>query len=506
MLNPILVWINTKSLGLRSWIKKPKAKKKSWDYWGFCLGLISLGLFEVTDKQPFAAFACLAAAFVMLLGGLYSLSWRSGVKHSFAMAMLLSFSAGTYIWINSMNKERIEQSSVHLPKPAPAIPKIAIIQGEGGFGELHRQAVKYALQQVVPTEALSLDCAQSLADIKAGKSDKCMDQLRQWLDNQDVVAAVGPSATEATRSTIDTINHSGYKIPVFATSAAPRSELQWPGMGIPVFRISTGIDERADELAKLTHYLVDHKVHVLFLVEHNWQTNVATYGERLESAIRLLDNQYWADHLNDGTVSRLEYQTGQIDQKCDSLNNEVQKKQVIFLLGIGSDFRTVIDRCYGSKASQAKLMGFMNAYTIASISHESLTNIFEITDLDINSIASSAKPDALNHFEAKFGPLSPAVRDQAFSYDVGTILSKALEELHNAVSANPALKYSDALAIMTNAIQKTDFDGITGHIRFATNKQGTHLQNAQTKLTLTQYDSRKHKWVIATRDELLAFR
>jgi len=408
-----------------------------------------------------------------------------------------------------MNTELKAPEKTKVDALAPSIPKIAIIQGKGGFGELHRQAVKYALQPITPTKAFCLDCEQSLADIKLGRPDPCMDQLRKWLDNQDVVAVVGPSATEATRLIIDTINDSGYRVPVFATSAAPRTELQWQGVTIPVFRISSGIDERAEELAKLTHYLVDHEIHVLFLVEHNRNTNVATYGEHLENSIRKLDPDYWEGRLNNGSVSRLEYETGHIDNNCNLLNTDVRKKQIIFLLGIGDDFSSVVSQCYASGNSIAKLLGFMNAYAINpsnKTSQSSLANVFEITDLDLSRIEGGDRPPATSHFEDKFGPLTPAVRDQAFSYDVGTILLGALDNLHKATSANPTLKYRDALTIMTNAIERTDLNGMTGHIQFDTKQQGTHLQNVLTKLALTRYDANKRKWVVADKSELLRFR
>lgn len=484
----------------------------NWDYWGVFLALVGFGLtvaYALPAKHPYFASFFYAVAALQLITGLLSRSWPPAVKYTIILFLIFAISYGDLKWVHSVNSEQASiaanREKSKIDALAPRIPKIVIIQGKGGFGELHRQAVKYALQPIVPTKAYCLDCEESIADIKLGRPDPCMKQLHEWLENQDVLAVVGPSATEATRLVIENVNNSGYKVPLFISSAAPRSELQWPGLAIPVFRISSGIDERATELAKLTRRLVDSAVHVLFLVEHNRNTNVPTYGERLEESIRDLDYKYWEGRLADGTVSRIEYQTGEINSKCDLLLTETQRKQVIFVLGIGDDFRTIVDRCYSAKTSRAKLLGFMNAYAITPTIKSSLrpmANIFEITDLELDPNKRRAD---VKHFEDKFGQLTPAVRDQAYSYDVGTILLKAFEDYDDQLAARPALKYSEALAIIASSIQHTNFLGLTGQIKFDPSKTNYYSENILTRLTLTHYDIRKKQWMPVDSSVLLKF-
>jgi len=392
-------------------------------------------------------------------------------------------------------------------RPAPELPRVVIIQPSTEFGTLHLQAVRYALEPVAPGAAHIQDCDAPLAELKVGRADVCIEKLKSWLKNEDVVAVVAPAVTEATRAVIKAVDESGLRIPVMVTSAAPRSELFWSGRVVPVYRISSGVDERADELDHLARKFIEAGKNVLLLVEHSINTSTRNYGAQLEGFIRGRDEQFWASKLQSGALARLEYQPGNMAASCEKVRGFATSYPIMFFLGIGGDFRVLVSQCARDISPRPKFLGFMNAYALEEerlSGAKVLDSVFEITDLDLARPGSlSATPESANRFVQRFGNVGPAVRDQAFSYDLGLVLAGALTAIRDARRNNPKLSYKGALEIMDSSIGKTNLIGVTGRLRFGPAPENTHMQNRATDLNLMSVDLRTNRWAPTGPEALL---
>jgi hypothetical protein len=189
---------------------------------------------------------------------------------------------------------------------------------------------------------------------------------------------------------------------------------------------------------------------------------------------------------------------------------------VIFFLGLGSDMETLLDATYREGSSfraQAKLVGIMNAYKLAKL-YSATQNplradlIFEITDFDF--IFPFNPPDVAVAFMAMLSgtkPLTPVLRDQAYSYDEATLLGTAIE------AAADASSYADGLDSVNTFMEGYNGRGVTGSIAFsARQRKSSKSPNAtrvvvgqnvgSTILRLAKYEPDTDTWVITSTAEL----
>jgi len=139
----------------------------------------------------------------------------------------------------------------------------------------------------------------------------------------------------------------------------------------------------------------------------------------------------------------------------------------------------------------------MTAYKLEATTTENIAHelVYDISDLDTRP--GLAKDDEAQVFydayEVKYGVPSPAHRDQAFSFDVALVLSRAFsEDLHG-------LPYKKGLREFSKRIAKVNVTGVTGQVKFGNPRADfkSFFQNDQSNVRIVQFDptrNRENQW------------
>lgn len=389
------------------------------------------------------------------------------------------------------------------PQPFPAEPKVVAIEPDSEFGTLHFTGLE---QGLLYDDGLSLvRLSAPIADMKHGNVGRLTEDLARILSRHDVVAVVGPGITECTRDVLQTVDEGGDPIVVFVNSAAPRYLLETDKGTTPVFRINSGIDERAERLAQLTKRLLEEKIPVLYLVEQNPDSGRKSFGQELDSQIRRkLDLD---PYLKSGQFQRTMFPSEKIEDLAGDLGVEFGKEQVIFLLGLGHDYKTLVNEFYAASnpatGPRANLVGVMAAYALDDLftSHRYLfSHLFEITDVELGTNPQGMDtPDSflafLKHF--KLQRMNPAHRDEAFAFDAGLSLATAWKAVKDAHALDARMSYGTALSTFAGAVQNLRLRGASGPVAFRKESLGNGYQNlgtVGTQLTLCSYRPELGDW------------
>ena len=335
-----------------------------------------------------------------------------------------------------------------------------------------------------------------------------------------MIAIHGPPVTESTGSVLNAVYNSDLNIPVFLTSAVPKAQVRWNEIRqkVPLFRISTGVDDRAGHIANfIDDLLINHPNKMILLVEQN-SGDVTTFGEKFYDEVDII-----SDNLNDyqnnadeakNRIEVIRFNRNNLEALAVELEQKgyIYEENVIYLLGVGSQYKFLVDRLYkvdqDKPTPMAQFGGCMNSYAIDKNFKEGeyhLDKLFEITDLAINPTVpmNERQREFLEEFDRK---VSPALRDQAFSYDVGYVIYESYNTLCTKYSSelnpnNHLLMNRKLLQELEQLLGSTVFVGASGNIGFDLNKGGI---NQSGNLQYSRFDRTNNDWTIINYDDIFS--
>jgi len=372
-----------------------------------------------------------------------------------------------------------------------AFPENAIVlsvQPKNEWGELRADGLRRGLLAAPNVGIIRLNA--DMAKMKTRDIEHVLQDLKQELSNHNVLAVVGPSVSECTVDILEAVESSGLAIPVIIESSVPLAFLGH-GRAVPVFRLSSGIDERAREVASMTLELLDSGTPVAYLVER--ADRAQSYGELLHqftcqclgaAAPRV------PVHFYDQSAARTLSERKPI---ADLLRSE----SVVFFMGLGNDFADFLDSSLRSNAPdvRAKVVGIMCAYRIGSSLRKGdyLTeNVYELTDMSPMPAASPSDPGDRFKNAYPSDAFDPSLRDQAFSFDAGQALAWSIA----AATASGGMDYEGALDALAAHLSEHAFNGVSGMVALDKMTSGVH-QNLSTPLRLARI-GRDGKWEVAS--------
>ena len=416
--------------------------------------------------------------------------WRRLILTVIAIVTLGFAAYPTIVWL----REFLPQ--MH---PFPANPVIISIQPKTEFGNLRADGLTRGLSSASSLGIVRI--SGDIAEMKARRLDVVLGELRKRLAEHNALAVVGPSISECTIDVLDCVQASGLKVPVIIESSSPRDSLAWKDRPFPLFRLSSGIDERAVEVAMIARGLMNAGGTVAFLVER--ADGAESYGELLYRHTR--------SHIDSSMLKRIQTKYFDVSHAGEIVHQpEIAElfagDAVIFLFGLGNDFHSVMDAFLRleSKPARARLIGVMCAYkTSPSLLQGGYrrSQIIELTDVSPMSqgLTERARETWQNAYRS--GPFDPALRDQAFSFDAGICLAAAMQDVLRRRNTNPGMTYEDALAQVASWLMNTTVDGASGRIAFRA-EANSRGQNAGSALQLVRMDA-QGRWTPITIEQIL---
>jgi hypothetical protein len=391
----------------------------------------------------------------------------------------------------------------------PVEPAVLYIYANGEFGLLRKVGFERGSDVLETRQIYHVQyLAASLDRLKRADISEIRDELSSRLKARTVAAVVAPSITEATRPVIELVRQINRTVPIILESSIDPADLNWEQDG-HLFRLSSGVDTRGIEIGHVIVSLLKSGRPVAILAEDG----PTTYGGKMlhyaASISPLIDS-----------VPVLRYSAGGLDRQIASTSpaNEVIRRlgdtnAVIFFLGLGRDMESLLNIAYsntGPLRGQAKIVGVMNAYKLGPLFETQSSFIrshlvYEITDFDfIFSFDPPKAAVAFGEMLASSKPLTPALRDQAYSYDEAVLLGEAIR------SASKAHSYGKGLERVNAYLLGYSGRGVTGNIVLAGRKPdasgASRIPAGQnvgsTVLRLAHYEPDTHTWVITSASSL----
>ena len=325
------------------------------------------------------------------------------------------------------------------------------------------------------------DLVAPLDAMKGRDAPELIERLENYLANNNVVAIVGPSITEFTPEVLDVVEASGRKPAIVLTTASTRANIGWEDRDLPLFRIGSGIDERAAQFARLARNRINGGSELVLLFEEDPTTNEKTYGQIFFQRIagELEEWKRWSD---EGKIRSIRYTRGEIVDSFEAPQRRalLDQNKMIIVVGLSTDFDDLVREFYGAEDTpRAALLGGWNTsksifeIIFGKVNEETgeVTppmaiqhgRLFDMTDVYLSPPDSSGLAD-LRRFEDEFGPLSPALRQQAVAFDSGLVVKKAIEQIGDG-----EIRAENVVDILRGRT----FEGVTGQVAFA--KRGDNV-------------------------------
>ncbi len=399
--------------------------------------------------------------------------------------------------------------------PDDMTPVVLGIYPEKGFGEDQARGLAAAFEDMPGVTLRELKAP--LDAMKGRNAPVLIENLKSYLANQNVVAIVGPSITEFTPEVLDVVEDSGRKPAIVLTTASSRSNIGWDDRQLPLFRVGSGIDERAAQFARLARGMIDDGGEVVLVYEEVPNSSEKTYGQIFFQRIasNMPEWQEWSDQRK---VRAIRYTRGSIADSFAAPQRRalLDQDKMIVVVGLSTDFKDMVRAFY--KAEDPTRLALLGGWNTSKAMYE-LSNgvvnretgestpaidiqhprLFDMTDVHRSPAATGAMAD-LRRFESEFGTLSPTLRQEAVAYDSGLVVKQAIKRIGEDV-----IRAEDLVEIMRGQ----SFEGVTGQIRFAEGGQNNGPTGGLSReLYSLQFNLRgDNGWTEITRfDELLGRR
>lgn len=372
--------------------------------------------------------------------------------------------------------------------PAPKKVAVVAIYPSDSFGPDCHEGFVAAMRAFPTATAVTVD-STTIADMKAGRTQAIEQDLRKVFSAYNVVGVVGPPITEIAFPIASLIADLNSKTPVLLTTAISASDPTWPMLKkrIPLFRVGSGIGQRAQEVQTLLKHLLARQQKIVFLVERHSEDAPRSFGLRFFDEVETQMNFF--SHIAPKEYQRFTFPSNQINAEFKKIQDFVaEENTVLFLMGLDFQMRALIEEFYRKQpdraAPRAKLVGWMNAHVLNSMFQRE--EYYSDLILEISDFSRRGSQTALNT------SWSPDVtkRDAMNYHDSTLVILNALDSL----TRNDALPKDEPgfvkfLDHLSNEIARTDIIGVGGRIRFDSSGQ-----NVGRSLVFLTFDSEKKFW------------
>ncbi|MFU7528834.1 TIR domain-containing protein [Qipengyuania sp. ASV99] len=388
------------------------------------------------------------------------------------------------------------------PPPEDMTPVVLGIYPDESFGIDQADGLRAAFSDT--PSVMVRDLAASLDAMKGRNAPELIEGLKTNLAERNVIAIVGPSITEFTPEVLRVVEESGRRPAIVLTTAGSRQDIGWDDSDLPLFRVGSGVDERAEQFARLAQNTVASGVELILLYESVPNSDELTYGELFFKRIteRLPDWQQWSDQKQ---VRSISYVRGEIMEKASlpRIRPIFDQNKMIIVVGLSGDFRELVENLYraGDPPRAALLGGWNSSGVLQEISRTTAiqhTRLFDMTDVYRSPADTRGLPDSVR-FQETFGILTPALRQEAVAYDSGLVIKQAVNQMEGEVTAEK----------LVEILRGQRFNGVTGEISFSeeTASWGQNIGQAggMRPLYNLRYDPAATSWQeIESFDALLA--
>jgi hypothetical protein len=361
----------------------------------------------------------------------------------------------------------------------PTEPKILFITtGDAGYGKLHERGLRAVLEgtqiDVVPVYEY-LGKGSDVVPYDKDDLRRIKASINKEIKSGQIIGVVGPCLMEVTADIVKTVLDQVPKLPIILESPVTRSDLGY-GTGrpydklkppFPVYRISSGIDERIDHLSKLIFFLIQDEARVTILLEDT------PYAQRLLEGVQGI--------LNDRSdFPKGKLRTMRLPRGADlgEAKASFSSSDVLFYFGTGSRYIDIA-KARMNDVTRCFFVGLMNAWAFDGVNVKSgiLPRMLDLEDIQVLS-AARPRNAAQRNFESRFGVIGPVVRDELFSFDAGLCLSRAWEDATH--SKQEESTYGDCLVLIRKYLERrSGHDCVSGKVEFPEDGgQNVHLQTS----------------------------
>jgi len=371
----------------------------------------------------------------------------------------------------------------------PTLKKLAVvaIYPSDSFGPDCHEGFVSAMRAFPNAKPVKIDGA-TIADMKAGRMQSIEQGLRKAFSDYRVVGVVGPPISEISLQVVSLVVQLNPKVPVLLTSAISANDPTWQfKRHIPLFRVGSGIGQRAKEVQTLLKQLHTRQQRIVFLIENHSEGEPRSFGHRFFDEV---ENQM-GSNLKSGArkYHRLIFPSRHIDAEFQTIKNLVaEENTVLFLMGLDFQMRDLVEEFYRKQPDRtiprAKLIGWMNAHALNTVFQRGdyYSNlVLEISDFSRSG--SQAVP------QTSWIP-DITKRDAMNYHDSTLVILNAI----GALSKNEGLPqdepgYVRFLSQLGEAIAETEVTGIGGRIHFDASGQ-----NDGRSLVFLTFESEKKSW------------
>ncbi len=377
------------------------------------------------------------------------------------------------------------------PKPEDMTPVVLGIYPSDSFGIDQARGLTAAFNNT--PSVMVADLAAPLDAMKGRNAPEVIEGLKEYLRERNVVAIVGPSITEFTPEVLSVVEESGRRPAIILTTAASRQDIGWDDSPLPLFRVGSGVDERADQFARLAQSTVSRNVELILLYEKLPNSSETTYGQLFFRKIteRLPQWPEWSDQ---NKVRSIAYTRGAIMDSFSrpQLRSLFDQDKMIIVVGLSSDYKDLVENFYRSEdRSRAALLGGWNTSKAVRDLSEDMgiqhMRLFDMTDVYDTPPEIVGLPDE-RRFQREFGKLSPALRQEAVAYDSGLVVKQAISQIEGEVTAEQ----------LVEILRSQRFNGVTGEIAFVDDGenwgQNAGAAGGMQPINYLRYDPSLARW------------
>lgn len=387
----------------------------------------------------------------------------------------------------------------------PVTPVVLSIYPSDAFGPALRQGLDAGARAHAGLFELRHLGYLSATQLKQGEISGLLAEVSAAIKQGNVIAVVGPGVSEATSPLLQAVADSGVKVPVIVNSAISRRLVNWDTMraDVPLFRLSSGIDRRAQEFVRFMQAALGRRKTLHLLVEHN-PNGTPSFGELFRDEITRAD-PLWERHLADGNIVLHDYDNSNVAGAFASIRNVIDDSSAIVMnLGLGSSQQQFLQNLFRGTRMPARFGGWMTAYAVADDIPKAgpeLDHLFDITDLPLRPYHDATKPDAYLRFEKSVGTVTPANRDQVYAFDAILCLAQALTTAKSQLGLSEGQNIAVTAELrqrLVEALQQGSFDGVSGPISF--NANGENFANS---LRFVGFDRGSGSWKELNTNDLI---